>query len=119
MIRNPFKWLLPLFLAGAFMAAPAVYVQGQGTDPSLASSSKADRHRHSGELRYQHQRVKQSGKSVRAEALQSGHRSMAPKGERHHVSKDHQHPIRQTPNLRSARKQSRSRRTVHHPVKTN
>ncbi len=119
MTRNPFKWLLPLFLAGAFLAAPAVFVQGQGTDPSLASSSKADRHRHNGELRYQRQRVKQSGKRVRAEALQSGHRNMAPKGEQHHVSKAHKHSIRQTSNLRSARKQSRRRRTVHHPVKTN
>ncbi|HVB29837.1 MAG TPA: hypothetical protein VNG91_08510 [Terriglobia bacterium] len=116
--KNP-RWLLPLFLAGAFMAAPVAFAHGNKAHQSLSASAKKDRRQHNGELLYQRQRVKASGKSVRAEARQSGHRNMAPKAEQHHVSKAHQHSFRQTPNLRSARKQSRRRRTVHHPVKTN
>ncbi|HVB29218.1 MAG TPA: hypothetical protein VNG91_05340 [Terriglobia bacterium] len=119
MSRKTLKWLLPLFLAGAFMATSPVFVHGQGGNQVARASSKADRRQHSGELRYQRQRIKESGKSVRAEARLSGHPGAPPKAERHHVSKAHQHSIRQTPNLRHARKQNRSHRTVHRQVQKN
>jgi len=110
MVRHSLKWFLPLFLAGAFTATPSAFAQGAN------DLGQATRRQNQGELRYQRQRLKQSGKNVRAEARQYKHPA-PPKAERHRMRKVQQHTDRENPNLKLARKQSRSRRTAHHPIR--
>ena len=116
MTRKTLRWLMPVVLAGSFMAASAVFAHGKGGKQSAPASKKVKSRQHRRELRYQRRRIKQSRKRVRAEARQYGH-STPPKVERHQMTKVQRHSIRQSPNLRRARKQARRRRAVRHPAK--
>jgi hypothetical protein len=125
-LRNPkeelmsktFRWLLPVVMAGLSMAVPSIFARGQG--PSQAGpSGKKINGLHRQELQNQRRRLKQSGKSVHAEALQSGHHSSPPKAERHQMRKVQSKSKFQNSNLQSARKQNRSRRKVLHQAPKN
>ena len=110
-LKKTFKWLLPALLAGLSVTAPSIFAWGQGANQ--ASSAKKINAAHRQELRAQHQRLKQSGKSIRAEA-QSAEHAKPPKAGRHQVKKTQHNPSLQSPNLQRARKQNRSRQKVEH-----
>ncbi len=113
-----FKWLGLVVLAGAFWASPFVFAHGQETNQAGSASKKVNA-MHSQELKSQRRRLKESGKSVRAEALQSGHHSTPPKTRHHQMRKVQRNAGLQSPNLRGARKHNRSRSKVHHQAPRN
>jgi hypothetical protein len=110
-VKRTFKWLWLGLLAGLFVTAPSVFAWGQ--EANQASSAKKINAAHRQEVKAQHQRLKQSGKDVRAEALSAEH-AKPPKATRHQVSKAQQNPSLKSANLQHARKENRSRQKVKH-----
>lgn len=111
-MKRTFKWLMPALLAGLFMTAPSVFAWEQGANQAVPSKKINGIHRE--EVKSQHQRLKQSGKSIRAEALQSADHAKPPKAGQHQVRKIQHSPALQSPNLQRARKQNRGRQKVEH-----
>ena len=105
-MKKTFKWLLPALMAGLCVTAPSIFAWGQGANQ--ASSTKKINAEHHQEVKAQHQRLKQSGKDIRAEALSAEH-SKPPKAGQHQVKKTQHNPSLQSHNLQHARKENRSR----------
>lgn len=113
-MRRIFEWLLPALLAGLVMAAPSTITRGSQAGPG----SKKIKGVHREEMQSQRSRLKQSRKSIRAEA-RSSHHDKAPKAGRHTMRKVQRNASPQNPELRGARRQNRSRKKNPHPSQTN
>ncbi len=111
-MEKTFKWLLPALLAGLLVTVPSVFAWGQGANQAGPHKKISGVHRQ--EMKSQRQRLKQSGKSIHAEALQSTQHAKPPKAGRHEVRKAQRNPGLKSPNLQRARKQNRSRQKVEH-----
>lgn len=108
-MRKILRRLLPTLLAGLFMAAPSIIARGQ--QPNQAGPrGKKIKGVHRLEVQSQRRRLKQTGKSNREEALQSGHRGTAPKGMRHQMRKVQRKANPKSMEQRGARRQNRSRK---------
>ena len=110
-MRRTFKWFLPALLAGLFLAAPSIIARGEGPNPPGPGGKKI-KGLHRQEVKSQRRRLKQTRKSTRAEARSAVH-SKAPKAVRHRVRKVRRNANPNSPALRHARQQSRSRKKAH------
>lgn len=108
-MHRTLRWLLPTILAGLLMASPSIIARGAAPNPSGPGKKKIKGIHHQ-EVQSQRSRLKQSRKNTRAEALQSGHGGIAPKGGRHSVRRVQRKASPQNPELRHARGQNRSRK---------
>ena len=111
-MKRTFKWLWSALMAGLFVTEASVLVWGQGASQAAPSKKISGIHRE--EVNSQHQRLKQSGKNIRAEALHPPQHAKPPKAGRHQVRKVQHNPSLQSPNLQHARKENRSRQKVEH-----
>lgn len=113
-MRRIFRWLLPALLAGLVMAAPSTNTRGSQEAPP----SKKIKGVHHQEVQAQRSRLKQSRKSIRADA-RSSHHDRAPIAGRHTMRKVQHNASPQNPELRGARRQNRSRKKNPHQSQTN
>jgi len=116
-MRRTLRWLLPTLLAGLFMALPSVNARGLGPDPAGPGNKKIKGIHHQ-EVQSQRSRLKQSRKTTRAEA-RSAHQGNAPKAGRHSVRQVQRKASPQSPELRNARQQNRSREKTNPKPPTN
>ena len=117
-MHRTLRWLLPTLLAGLFLAPPTIIARGQ-VPHQAGPASKQIKGVHRQEMKSQRRRLKQSRKSTRAEALQSGHRTAAPKAVRHPMRHVQRKASPKNPELRRARLENRSRKKTHHHAQTN
>lgn len=116
-MRRTLRWLLPTLLAGLFMALPSVIARGMGPNPAAPGKEKIKGIHHQ-EVQSQRSRLKQSRKTKRAEARSADH-GKAPKAGRHSVRQVQRKASPQSPELRHARRQNRSRKKTNPQPPTN
>ena len=112
-MKTNFRWLIRAGLAGLLVASAAVLAIGQTGNPAATTKKKMSA-QHRQEVKDQKNRIKQSRRDVRAEVRLTDHHASPPKATRHKMVKVQRHTGKENPNLRSARKESRSRRVKHH-----
>ena len=112
-MKTNFRWLIRAGLVGLLISSAAVLAIGQTGNPAATTKKKMSA-QHRQEVKDQKNRIKQSRRDVRAEVRLTDHHASPPKATRHKMVKVQRHTGKENPNLRSARKESRSRRVKHH-----
>jgi len=104
MMRNTLKWLLPVVLAGTFMAAPAAFALGQyGVAPVR---NRVDRRQDRRALRRQGRRIVRQRRRLHYDAQRYGARSPQARIDRHQLRHTQRRFKRQARDLRHDRRQA-------------
>lgn len=104
MMRNPFKWLLPVALAGTFMAAPAAFALGQYEAAHVRN--RVDRRQDRRALRRQGRRIVRQRQRLRYDVHRYGARSPRARIDRHQLRHAQHRFNRQARDLRHDRRQA-------------
>jgi hypothetical protein len=104
MMRNTFKWLLPVVLAGTFMAAPAAFALGRYE--AAAVRNRVDRRQDRRALRRQGRRIVRQHRRLRHDVQRYGARSPQARIDRHQLRHTQHRFNRQARDLRHDRRQA-------------